>query len=128
MNFIDTIEGDKTVVTRSNIYSDVLTLYQCGFAQQYPIIVEFKGEKAVDCGGLSKEMYSSFWEQAYLKLFDGDKVLTPLLHSSESDFNFLGKVIFSWLYGVWSLTCPYCFTNVNDDDSRSDSYSSRYSH
>ena len=93
MNSIDTIEGDKTVVTRSNIYSDVLTLYQCGFAQQYPIIVEFKGEKAVDCGGVSKEMYSSFWEQAYLKLFDGDKVLTPLLHSSESDFNSLGKVI-----------------------------------
>ena len=38
-------------------------------------------------------MYSSFWEQAYLKLFDGDKVLKPLLHSSESDFNSLGKVI-----------------------------------
>ena len=93
MNSIDTIEGDNTVVTRSNIFSDVLTLYQGGFVQQYPIIVEFKDEKAVDCGGVSRDMYSSFWEQAYLKLFDGDKVLTPLLHSSESDFNLLGKVI-----------------------------------
>ena len=37
----------------------------------------FKDELAVDYGGVSRDMISAFWEEAYRKLFDGSSFLTP---------------------------------------------------
>ena len=44
---------------------DVLKLYLDEYAaQQYPLRVEFEEEHAVDCGGVSRDMFSGFWEHA----------------------------------------------------------------
>lgn len=96
MNSLDTVEGDEVVVTRSDIFSEVMKLYGENFARQYPISVSFRTEKALDFGGVSREMYSSFWEQAYIMLFDGDSLLIPLVNSLESDvkvYKILGEII-----------------------------------
>lgn len=93
MKSLDTIEGDTVLVTRDGIFSDVLSLYQNDFGKRYPIKVQFKSENAIDFGGVSREMYSCFWEQAYQRLFDGDKILVPLLNSPECILSILGGVI-----------------------------------
>ena len=48
--------------------------------QEYPIDIEFESEEAIDHGGVQREMFSAFWEQAYLQPFEGATILIPLLH------------------------------------------------
>ena len=57
--------------------------------------ISFKGELAIDTGGVFREMISVFWEVAYAKCCDGDNLLIPLIHpgSDASIFNTLGKVL-----------------------------------
>ena len=74
-------------VTRSTLFEDVLKLYkEDSIAVEYPMYIKFVGEKAEDCGGVSRDMISGFWEVAYRKLFDGSSLLTPTIdpHMNES--------------------------------------------
>ena len=50
---------------------------------------------AIDAGGVTHELFSAFWEQAYQLLFEGATLLIPLLHpqSDMSLFPILGKII-----------------------------------
>ena len=32
--------------------------------------------------GVCRDMFSGFWEEAYLKFFDGSSLLTPVLHAT----------------------------------------------
>ena len=43
--------------------------------KELPFRVQFKSERAVDTGGVSRDMFSSFWEEAYRKNFDGESLL-----------------------------------------------------
>ena len=38
------------------------------------------GEKAIDTGGVSRDMFSAYWECGYLNMFDGSNVLVPAVH------------------------------------------------
>ena len=68
-------------VRREHIYQDVLKLYATeSIANHYPLKIQFEGERAVDCGGVCRDMITGFWEKAYEILFDGSTLLTPLLH------------------------------------------------
>ncbi len=64
---------------RNEIYNDVVQTYvdDCSILSEYPLKVSFIGEPAVDAGGVCREMYSCFWESAYLKHFDGETLLIP---------------------------------------------------
>jgi len=63
------------------VYQNVIDLYKTNeIIHEYPIFIKFKGEKAVDNGGVQCDMYSSFWEIAYKKLFEGAILLTPMIH------------------------------------------------
>lgn len=55
-------------------------------ALEYPFIVRFQGECGIDTGGLSREAFSTFWELAYLKHFDGSCLLIPVMSAEISDF------------------------------------------
>lgn len=35
-------------------------------------------ENAVDAGGVSKNLFSAFWEIAYVKRLDGERLLIPM--------------------------------------------------
>ena len=43
---------------------------------EYPFRVRFMNEKAIDVGGVSQDMFAAFYEQAYLKVLDGNNLLT----------------------------------------------------
>ena len=57
--------------------------------------ITFKGELAMDTGGVFREMISAFWEVVYSRFCDGDALLVPLVHpgSDINVFSQLGKVL-----------------------------------
>ena len=79
MNEVSNGAGMHTV-NRKTLYDDVLRLYEHeSITMEYPMYMKFEGEMAVDCGGVSRDVISGFWEEAYEKLFDGSTLLTPLM-------------------------------------------------
>ena len=46
---------------------------------EYPLFIKYKGEQAVDQGGVQRDMLSAFWAETYTHLFEGAKTLTPLI-------------------------------------------------
>ena len=68
------------VVARKDLFQGVLNLYSKRIetiVNEYPFYVNFDGERAVDMGGVSRDMFTAFFEEAYQKLFDGCTLLTP---------------------------------------------------
>ena len=67
-------------VNRATLFEDIMELYGGEtIAVEYPMCIKFVGEKAIDCGGVSRDMISGFWEMAYQKSFDGSCLLTPTI-------------------------------------------------
>ena len=83
-------------VDRSKILTSVVQLFnQTGVAEEFPLRIRFVGEISVDVGGVYREMLSAFWDEAYVKLFDGGNLLAPCVHPQIelSVFPVLGKVL-----------------------------------
>lgn len=49
----------------------------------------------MDVGGVSRDMFSAFWEDMYLKMFDGGSILAPIVHpgTNMSIYPLLGTVL-----------------------------------
>lgn len=84
---------------RGTIYEDVIGTYDddlCEVLSEYPFKVVFQGEEqAVDTGGVCRDMFSCFWEAAYLKHFDGERLLVPIARPGErkDSLSTLGAII-----------------------------------
>ena len=50
--------------------------------EEYPLKIRFSNEVAIDTGGVCRDMFSGFWEDAYSRFFDGSTLLTPALHAN----------------------------------------------
>ena len=63
----------------------------------------FCGERAVDTGGVGREFFSAFWEEAYRQAFDGASLLTLSVHAHVdlSSYTTLGKLL------SHGPSCPY---------------------
>ena len=62
-------------VSRSTLFEDIVQLYaEENICLEHPMNMKFVGEQAVDCGGVSRDMVSGFWEVAYIKSFDGSRL------------------------------------------------------
>ena len=73
--------GFTHTIRRSHLYDDALSLFADDSpTNEYPFYVEFKDEKAVDCGGVARDMFSGFWEEAAKRVFDGYNLLIPAIH------------------------------------------------
>lgn len=84
-------------VHRSNIYRETLDLYSTDarIVHQMPLRVHFYSEKGVDAGGLCRDFFSAFWEEAYREVFEGCTLLVPALHAhiDMQSLPILGKII-----------------------------------
>lgn len=67
------------MVNRQNIIEDVLNLYKDPQIIHCKLMVTFEGERGLDFGGVTEDLFSSFWEAAFKKYFDGDVVKIPLV-------------------------------------------------
>ena len=68
------------MVRRSNIFEDVLTLYRkesASILAETPFQLEYEGERAMDTGGVMRDVFSTFWEAAIPKLFNGSSAVIP---------------------------------------------------
>ena len=78
---IATHGGRHHAVGRETLFDDVIRLYETkGIEKEFPFRVHFTGERAVDTGGVGRDLFSGFFEECYVKLFDGGLVLTPFIH------------------------------------------------
>ena len=96
MRSINAVKGLPHKVDRSNIYEDVLDLYREGsIVGEHPILIKYVGEKGVDEGGVQRDMFSAFWEQAYSTLFEGSTTLIPMVHPliDISLYTVLGRIV-----------------------------------
>ena len=71
------------IINRKNIFNNVNSLLLCdSVLSQCPLRVKFEGEAGFDSGGVCRDMFSAYWEEAYKQFFDGNSVLTPVMHPS----------------------------------------------
>ena len=50
-------------IRRSNLYDDMISLFQSeNVLNYYPLRISFVDERAIDCGGLCRDMISGFCE------------------------------------------------------------------
>ena len=84
-------------VRREYIFDDVMEMYRCnlGIVKEFPLRVKYSDERAIDTGGVARDMLSMFWESAYLKMFDGGTLLIPAVHHQVEmeKFPLLGMLI-----------------------------------
>ena len=62
-------------------------------SEEYPVRIKFYGELANDIGGVSRDMYSPFWEECYKILFDGSNTLVLLLECDSNAFATLETIL-----------------------------------
>lgn len=96
------LEGQEEMVytvSRATLFSSLLSLYQVedkiGF--QYPFRFCFEDERAVDAGGVTRDTFSAFFEECYIRLFDGTCLLHPAIHAS------INMPVYSVLGGIISF-------------------------
>ena len=96
MKSINAVKGDTRVVDRSNLYEDVLNMYRRGhIVGECPIYIKYLNEEALDYGGVQRDMFSAFWEEAYSKFFEGATLLVPMVnpHMDMTIFPILGCIM-----------------------------------
>uniref|UniRef100_A0A1X7T2C6 HECT domain-containing protein n=1 Tax=Amphimedon queenslandica TaxID=400682 RepID=A0A1X7T2C6_AMPQE len=73
-----TLTDGSYTVSRERIYHNVLELYSSdAIISHYPVTMEFKGELALDAGGVKRDVFATFFEEMYRTLFDGSSLVTP---------------------------------------------------
>ena len=84
-------------ICRKDVYNDLIKLYseQAEIVLEYPLRIEFMDEIAIDAGGVSRDSFSAFFDEAYHHLFDGSSFLYPATHACVDmrSFTVLGAVI-----------------------------------
>ena len=64
---LDDLEFKVVNIRRSEILQDVMKLYQDKAICDYRLSVQFVEEVGMDCGGLTEDLFASFWEEAFDK-------------------------------------------------------------
>ena len=91
----DTYPGLTHTVCRTSVFEDVNELLENDeVLKEFPLYVCFKGERAIDIGGVCCDMFSAYWEEAYRRCFDGSTVVVPVDYSEfdMSTFPQVGRV------------------------------------
>ena len=83
---------------RSTLFKDVMCNYSTGDIVNYSSLdVTYLNEKALDAGGVTRDLFSAFWEGAYVDYFDGPSTnqLTPTIFPSVdlASYGLLGSIM-----------------------------------
>lgn len=87
----------KVEASRQCILMFMLKLYEDEAVCRSNLCVSFKNELGADLGGVSRDLFSSFWEKAYEAYFDGDIIKVPFIpphqmSNAQAIFMKLGRV------------------------------------
>jgi len=68
------------LIRRAHLYEDTLRLFsEDSPTNEYPFFVEYEDEVALDCGGVARDLFSGFWQEATRKVLDGCNLLVPMI-------------------------------------------------
>ncbi len=82
---VDTRPGLERRFRRDSVYEDVIDMYKDDLEEilrDFPFRVRYVNELAVDTGGVCRDLFSAFWQESYVKDFDGEKLLVPAVRSN----------------------------------------------
>lgn len=80
--------GLTHTIRRSNVRNNTVQLQPGADTTGVPISHLVSLERAVDLGGVTRDMFSAFYDKAYEKLFDESSLLCPIVHP-EADMSLL---------------------------------------
>ena len=84
--------------------NDVSELFeQPRLLEEYPLRISFSGERAIDTGGVVRDMLSAFWEEGFQKHLT-DRTNCSSAHGFICCFWF-GTNSFTWLHCSQFSTC-----------------------
>ena len=104
-----------TMVIIINCILGLIKVYQEGLIiNECPLFIAYDNENAIDEGGVSRDMFSAFWEKAYSTLFDSAALLVPFIlpTTDVSIFPILGKIISHGYLASGSLPVRICLTSL----------------
>ena len=79
MHSLNLWHGEPHVVNRSTIFDSVTNIYNSSSPlDEYPFCIKYKNERAIDTGGVARDMFSAFYD-IYNQMFDGVSLLVPAL-------------------------------------------------
>lgn len=97
MMTLDTMCGAVRKVKWSGVFSEVLNMYAGDgpVLSECPLHIEFEDEMGVDQGGVTRDLFSAFWEECYTLMFDGSSILVPILcpQTDTSTLRLLGSIV-----------------------------------
>ena len=92
-------------IRRSHIVEDMMEIYsKDATIPSCDVIISFKGEKAIDVGGVKNEAFSLFWEEICKpshSLFHGENVKVPIVNAANASAN---RTVFKLLGTIMSHT------------------------
>ena len=61
------VHGAPHTVIRNNVFDSVMTLYRTekSILNEYPLYIAFDRERAIDLGGVSRDMFTAFFDEAF---------------------------------------------------------------
>lgn len=85
------------MIRRDKVFDDLVSLYRTKSAKllQQEFHVKFDNERAYDTGGVARDLFSAFWQEARVKLFDGSTVVVPAVtpHSEMVEYCVMGTIL-----------------------------------
>ena len=98
---------------RENILEDVLDIYRVPIDMTLRLKVQFEGERGEDLGGLTKDLFSSFWLKAFEKYFKGENSCVPFLplsnrHKAQDIFIGIGRIMEHMLRILGTIPAKFC--------------------
>lgn len=112
------LASDKPVqVSRGNVLPDLLAYYDNDDVVSSTIKVTFTDEEGEDCGGVTEDMFSAFWEQAFEMHFDGEEIKVPFalpshLHGARNTFETIGKIFSHGFVLTGAIPVRFCQSSI----------------
>ncbi|CAC5375022.1 HUWE1 [Mytilus coruscus] len=90
-------DNKELAVRRQSVLTDVIQAYEDPQLVGQRLVIRFEGELGQDAGGLTKDLFSAFWDAAFKTYFVGERCCVPFLpihrFSESSIYPILGRIL-----------------------------------
>ncbi|KAK3601262.1 hypothetical protein CHS0354_040441 [Potamilus streckersoni] len=106
----------QIVVNRDNIVDNLICHYTDPVVPQSRVQVRMIGEDGMDAGGVTADMYTTFWNKAKEQFFIGCEAVVPYLPAhkmvEEEKFHVLGRILSHSVALLKTIPIPICTSTI----------------
>ncbi|XP_045207349.2 uncharacterized protein LOC123559520 [Mercenaria mercenaria] len=103
-------------VSRDNIVENLIAYYTEESLAISRVTVSFVGEEGMDCGGVTYDMYTTFWSRAQEEFFIGCESVVPYLpphrFTDDSKYRVLGRILSHSIAVMKAFPIPICKSTI----------------